>query len=211
MMPAHEAEVQEALDEGVQFRWLSTIKQASDSQIQIEKMELDATGFPQPTGKFETIAADCVVLALGQEANYKFLEGLSGLQFADGTLQVNQSNDDRSSRRLQRAVTWFPPNALSLWPPVTARKRRYSRTTLHFLGSQFRSLRSSSASLGRGVSGRGASERQWRHGSHKLKRLGAPKGLAAPKQRRWRPARGLTLGGETRLAYARGSEEPASR
>lgn len=89
MMPAHDAEVMEALEEGVQFRWLSTIKAAAGSEIQVEKMELDATGFPQPTGKFETIPADSVVLALGQEANYKFLEGLDGLEFVDKVLQVN--------------------------------------------------------------------------------------------------------------------------
>jgi Pyruvate/2-oxoacid:ferredoxin oxidoreductase delta subunit len=52
-------------------------------------MELDSSGYPQPTGKFDTIAADCVVLALGQEANYKFLEGLDGLQFIDSVLQVD--------------------------------------------------------------------------------------------------------------------------
>ena len=29
-------------------------------------MELDESGFPQPTGRFETLAADTVILALGQ-------------------------------------------------------------------------------------------------------------------------------------------------
>src|SRR6202795_4381879 len=53
-MPAHDFEVEEALQEGVLIRWLSTIKQATGSSITVEKMALDAKGFPQPTGKFET-------------------------------------------------------------------------------------------------------------------------------------------------------------
>ena len=32
-------------------KWLFTIKQAGDSSITIEKMELDDKGFPQPTGR----------------------------------------------------------------------------------------------------------------------------------------------------------------
>lgn len=65
-MPAHDFEVEEALQEGVLVKWLSTIKHADASAITIEKMELDDNGFPQPTGEFETIAADSLVLALGR-------------------------------------------------------------------------------------------------------------------------------------------------
>ena len=51
-MPAHDSEVEEALEEGIQFKWLSTIKKASDSFFTVEKMRLDEKGFPQPTGRF---------------------------------------------------------------------------------------------------------------------------------------------------------------
>ena len=35
----------------------------------LERMELDETGFPQPTGELEELEADSLVLALGQEAD----------------------------------------------------------------------------------------------------------------------------------------------
>ena len=54
----------------------------------LERMELDETGFPQPTGELEELAADSLVLALGQEADLSLLEGLSGLEVEDGVVQV---------------------------------------------------------------------------------------------------------------------------
>jgi NADPH-dependent glutamate synthase beta subunit-like oxidoreductase len=87
-MPAHDSEVEEALQEGVLIKWLSTIKQAAESSITVEKMVLDAKGNPQPTGELETLAADSVVLALGQDVDLSLLEGVPGLQMRDGTVQV---------------------------------------------------------------------------------------------------------------------------
>ena len=43
-MPAHESELEEALQEGVLVKWLSTIKQAGESSITVEKMALDDKG-----------------------------------------------------------------------------------------------------------------------------------------------------------------------
>jgi NADPH-dependent glutamate synthase beta subunit-like oxidoreductase len=88
-MPAHNFEVEEAIEEGIQFKWLSTIKQAGDTTFTVEKMKLDATGFPQPTGEFETIEADSLVLALGQDVDLSFLEHVQGLQIADGVVKVD--------------------------------------------------------------------------------------------------------------------------
>jgi len=65
-MPAHDIEVEEALEEGVTMRWLSTVAQPEAGKLVIEKMKLDETGFPQPTGEFTELEADCLVLALGQ-------------------------------------------------------------------------------------------------------------------------------------------------
>ena len=87
-MPAHDFEVEEALQEGVMIKWLSTIKQAGDSNIVVEKMELDDSGFPQPTGAFETIEADSLVLALGQDVDLSLLDGVPGLEIKDGVVQV---------------------------------------------------------------------------------------------------------------------------
>jgi len=87
-MPAHDSEVEEALQEGVMIRWLSTIKEAGDTSITVEKMVLDEKGFPQPTGELETLAADSVVLALGQDVDLSLLKGVPGLAIRDGVVQV---------------------------------------------------------------------------------------------------------------------------
>ena len=76
-MPAHDFEVEEALEEGVLMKWLSTVKQADDGKLVLEKMELDETGFPQPTGELEELEADSLVLALGQEADLSLLDGVA--------------------------------------------------------------------------------------------------------------------------------------
>lgn len=87
-MPAHEFEVEEAEEEGVMMRWLSTIKQVDEGRITIERMELDESGFPQPTGEMEELEADSVVLALGQEADLSLLENAEGVEVTDGVVQV---------------------------------------------------------------------------------------------------------------------------
>jgi NADPH-dependent glutamate synthase beta subunit-like oxidoreductase len=88
-MPAHDFECEEALAEGVMVKWLSTIKQAGENALTIEKMRLDDKGNPQPTGEFETLEADSLVLALGQDVDLGLLEGVPGLQLKDGVVQVD--------------------------------------------------------------------------------------------------------------------------
>ena len=87
-MPAHDFEVEEALAEGVLIKWLSTIKQAGASALVVEKMELDASGFPQPTGELETLEADSLILALGQDVDLSLLEGVPGLALEGGVVKV---------------------------------------------------------------------------------------------------------------------------
>ncbi len=87
-MPAHDIEVEEALEEGVLMRWLSTIKHADGGTLTIERMELDETGFPQPTGELEELEADSLVLALGQDVDLSLLDGVPGLEVDDGVVQV---------------------------------------------------------------------------------------------------------------------------
>ena len=88
-MPAHDSEVEEALQEGVLVKWLSTIKQAGDGALKIEKMRLDDQGVPQPTGEFETLAADSLVLALGQEVDLSLLDSVPDLLIHNGVVQVD--------------------------------------------------------------------------------------------------------------------------
>ena len=90
-MPAHDFEVEEAIEEGVKMKWLSTIKQAGDEGITIEKMELDANGVPQPTGEYETLEADSVVLALGQDVDLGPLNGVPGVEAHDGVVKVDDN------------------------------------------------------------------------------------------------------------------------
>ena len=90
-MPAHDIEVQEALEEGVRMRWLSTIVYAGDDRVRIEKMRLDESGFPQPTGEFEELDADSVVLALGQQADLALVADLPEVTVADGVVQVDSA------------------------------------------------------------------------------------------------------------------------
>jgi len=87
-MPAHDFEVEEALQEGIMMKWLSTIKRMDEGLLTVEKMQLDDKGFPQPTGEFETLEADSLVLALGQDVDLSLLDGVPGLEIKDGTVQV---------------------------------------------------------------------------------------------------------------------------
>jgi len=87
-MPAHDIEVEEALEEGVAMKWLSTVKSVGNDRLVIEKMQLDEAGFPQPTGELEELAADSLVLALGQESDLSLVDGSDGIVVADGVVQV---------------------------------------------------------------------------------------------------------------------------
>jgi NADPH-dependent glutamate synthase beta subunit-like oxidoreductase len=87
-MPAHDIEVEEALEEGVLMRWLSTIRSAEAGKVVVERMELDETGFPQPTGEIDELEADTVVLALGQDVDLSLIENLSDVEVSGGVVQV---------------------------------------------------------------------------------------------------------------------------
>ena len=87
-MPAHDFEVEEAIEEGVMMKWLSTIKHTDGGKTLIEKMELDASGQPQPTGEIEELEADSLILALGQEVDLSLLDKVPGLEIAGGVVKV---------------------------------------------------------------------------------------------------------------------------
>jgi NADPH-dependent glutamate synthase beta subunit-like oxidoreductase len=88
-MPAHAFEADEALEEGVKFRWLTTIREISGSELAVERVELDENGRPQPTGEIETLTADAVVLALGQQSDNSFLAKVPGIAFTpDGAVEI---------------------------------------------------------------------------------------------------------------------------
>jgi hypothetical protein len=126
-MPAHDFEIEEALQEGVMVKWLSTIKQAGDESLTIEKMALDDKGFPQPTGEFETIEADSLVLALGQDVDLGLLDGVPGLKVTTAW-SGRRRHDDRPPGHLRRRRHGARPSATSRSPSATARRRRATST-----------------------------------------------------------------------------------
>jgi NADPH-dependent glutamate synthase beta subunit-like oxidoreductase len=91
-MPAHLDEAEDAEREGVRIHWLRTITAFDGPELKVERMELDESGYPQPTGRFETLAADTVILALGQRSETAFLRRVPGVDFErDGTVRVSTS------------------------------------------------------------------------------------------------------------------------
>jgi len=99
-MPAHPEELRQAEQEGIAFRWLSTVTAAEPSppaegevhgraRLRIERMELDEEGMPRPTGEFEELDADSLILALGQSADLALLEGVEGIRIEDGVVEVD--------------------------------------------------------------------------------------------------------------------------
>jgi NADPH-dependent glutamate synthase beta subunit-like oxidoreductase len=88
-MPANDIEVDEAVAEGVQMRWLSTIAYAGEGTVTIERMELDEHGMPQPTGEFDDLAADAVVLALGQDVDGEVVRTARGVRTDQGLIEVD--------------------------------------------------------------------------------------------------------------------------
>lgn len=90
-MPAHDFECVEAMEEGVTFHWQRTISEIDGTTFTLEKMAIDADGRPQPTGEFETVEADSLILALGQNIDTKLTKGIPGVEHKwDGTVIVNE-------------------------------------------------------------------------------------------------------------------------
>jgi NADPH-dependent glutamate synthase beta subunit-like oxidoreductase len=89
-MPAHREEAEEAEREGVTINWLRTVTAFNGPELTVEEMELDENGFPRPTGRLETLEADTLILALGQETDTAFLRQVPGVAFSsDGAVQVS--------------------------------------------------------------------------------------------------------------------------
>ncbi|MDR0284564.1 MAG: NAD(P)-binding protein [Propionibacteriaceae bacterium] len=89
-MPAHAEEREEAQREGVEMHWLRTISEVeSDGDVQVEIMALDDKGRAVGTGKFETLQADTVILAVGQETDSNFLRRIPGMRFENDVVKVD--------------------------------------------------------------------------------------------------------------------------
>ncbi len=91
-MPAHDFEASEALEEGVDIHWLRTIKEIEGASFKVEVMRINDQGRPEPTGEFETLEADSLIMALGQDTDTGFMKSIPDIEFdRDGTVQVNEN------------------------------------------------------------------------------------------------------------------------
>lgn len=72
-MPAHDFEVREAMEEGVEFSFLRTIDEIHADKIILSQMELK-NARPTDTGQKEEIAPAQVILALGQNVDLSLLD-----------------------------------------------------------------------------------------------------------------------------------------
>ena len=89
-MPARAFEADEALEEGITIRWLTSIREIAGPSLTVEVMELDSDGRPRPTGRQEVLEADAVVLALGQQPDAALLGTVPGIAVQpDGTVAVD--------------------------------------------------------------------------------------------------------------------------
>ncbi|HVC67902.1 MAG TPA: NAD(P)-binding protein [Acidimicrobiales bacterium] len=90
-MPAQSEELDAALAEGVTVRWLSTVDSFADGRMRVERMEADGDGMPRPTGEFDELDADSLVLALGQDTDLSLLGADTALSAEDGVLTLTDA------------------------------------------------------------------------------------------------------------------------
>jgi len=99
--PAEDLEIEEALEEGVQFKWLTNPAEiigenGKVTQIKLQVMELgepDASGRRSPVpveGKFEVLDVDTVISAIGQRCALEGFEALT--QTRKGTIEASENN-----------------------------------------------------------------------------------------------------------------------
>jgi formate dehydrogenase beta subunit len=91
-MRAHDFEATEAIEEGVKINWLRTIKAIDETTFTVEVMEIGEDGRPRGTGRMETLEADSLVLALGQNTDVTLLRDVPGITLnKDDTVGVDES------------------------------------------------------------------------------------------------------------------------
>ena len=90
-MPAADDEIEEAIEEGVKFKFLAAPAEITGegkaAELKVEIMELK-DGKPVGTGEFETLPVSAVISAIGQKID---LEGIEGINTgAKGTVLVDE-------------------------------------------------------------------------------------------------------------------------
>ena len=89
-MEALPAEAAEARVEGTKIRWLSVAEHFGADGLTVEKVVMNPDGSVTPTGVTEQVAADAVIMAVGQHADLSLLSALPDVAIAkDDTVVVN--------------------------------------------------------------------------------------------------------------------------
>ncbi len=83
-MRAEPYEADEAFLEGVKAKWLHTPTRFGKEGVTVERIALGDDGKLNPTGEFETLPVDALVLALGQHAEVGFLRKVPGIEIGGG-------------------------------------------------------------------------------------------------------------------------------
>ena len=88
-MPAHPAEISEALEEGVEIVNLRRVVKVEGNRVTVEVMVPGDGAWPAATGQFETLEADVIVQAIGQDVDPTAVVNAAGVAFIDGAVQVD--------------------------------------------------------------------------------------------------------------------------
>lgn len=94
-MTAHPSEIKEALEEGTNLLTLRSIHSIENNTLILEKLKTSEehhSGKTRvvPTGSFERIGADILVLAIGQEVESTILAGMENIQIENNTIVVDE-------------------------------------------------------------------------------------------------------------------------
>jgi formate dehydrogenase beta subunit len=83
-MRAEPYEADEAFFEGVKAKWLHAPTRFGREGVTVERIVLGDDGKLNPTGEYETLPVDALVLALGQHAEVGFLRKVPGIEIGGG-------------------------------------------------------------------------------------------------------------------------------
>lgn len=90
-LKASPEEISAAFAEGVKVKWLSTVERFGAVGIVIEKVAMNSDGSLTPTGETERLAADSVVLAVGQHSDLSLLRTAPGVRVsAEDVVEVDE-------------------------------------------------------------------------------------------------------------------------
>jgi len=89
-MTAHPMEIHEAVEEGVDIKPLRVIEKIEGRTLHLAKNLIGDDRRPIATGEIETIQADVVIQAMGQDVEKDLLSKVPGLEIRDGVVMIDR-------------------------------------------------------------------------------------------------------------------------